>query len=387
VRLSVDPWGCPRILFLKGGLEASSLPAAAKKDAGIAGILEREQDVRKQASRMRRSLEEAMCRGDRFSGAEIRELMEHPILAPMLRSLVFAGEGGWGYLVDGGAALESHDGSVVVLPPGGEVRLAHPIDLLAGGQWHLWQRECFARERIQPFKQVFRELYVLTDSERQERTQSRRYAGHQVNPRQAVAILGQRGWVNDPDEGPRKTFHRLGLVARLVFDVPYWSPAEVEAPTVETVEFVSRSDGKQRPLDEAPPIVFSEVMRDVDLMVSVAHVGGVDPEATASTIEMRASVVRETCSLLGLGNVSIEGNFVRVAGALTRYSVHLGSAAVNQSAGGQIVIVAVRGEHRGRLFLPFLDDDPRTAEVMSKVLLLARDDEIRDPSILAQIMR
>jgi hypothetical protein len=37
------------------------------------------------------------------------------------------------------------------------------------------------------------------------------------------------------------------------------------------------------------------------------------------------------------------------------------------------------------LFLPFADDDPRTAEVLSKVLLLARDREIRDPSILEWI--
>jgi hypothetical protein len=34
------------------------------------------------------------------------------------------------------------------------------------------------------------------------------------------------------------------------------------------------------------------------------------------------------------------------------------------------------------MFLPFADDDPRSAEVLSKVLLLARDTEIRDPNIL-----
>ncbi len=34
---------------------------------------------------------------------------------------------------------------------------------------------------------------------------------------------------------------------------------------------------------------------------------------------------------------------------------------------------------------PFADDDPRTAEVVSKVLLLARDQEIQDPTILSQI--
>lgn len=37
--------------------------------------------------------------------------------------------------------------------------------------------------------------------------------------------------------------------------------------------------------------------------------------------------------------------------------------------------------HWGRLFLPFADDEPKTLEVLSKVLLLARDREIKDPTI------
>jgi len=55
--------------------------------------------------------------------------------------------------------------------------------------------------------------------------------------------------------------------------------------------------------------------------------------------------------------------------------------------GGSVCIVPIAAEHRGRLFLPFADSDPKTAEVMSKVLLLARDKEIQDPSILGQIRR
>jgi hypothetical protein len=37
------------------------------------------------------------------------------------------------------------------------------------------------------------------------------------------------------------------------------------------------------------------------------------------------------------------------------------------------------------VFLPFADDDPRTAEVIAKVVLLARDDTISDPTILEQL--
>jgi fructoselysine-6-P-deglycase FrlB-like protein len=43
--------------------------------------------------------------------------------------------------------------------------------------------------------------------------------------------------------------------------------------------------------------LFSETMRDLDLVVSVAHRGGIDPEASASTLEMRATLVKETCGL------------------------------------------------------------------------------------------
>jgi hypothetical protein len=45
----------------------------------------------------------------------------------------------------------------------------------------------------------------------------------------------------------------------------------------------------------------------------------------------------------------------------------------------------VHSQHRGRIFLPFADDDPKTAEVISKVMLLARDSELRDPNLLDQI--
>jgi hypothetical protein len=74
-----------------------------------------------------------------------------------------------------------------------------------------------------------------------------------------------------------------------------------------------------------------------------------------------------------------------IEGQLGKYSVHLGSAVVHRMPGGSVCIVPVHAQQRGRLFLPFADDDPRTAEVLSKVLLLARDQEIQDPSILEQI--
>ena len=182
-----------------------------------------------------------------------------------------------------------------------------------------------------------------------------------------------------------RTFHDEGLTARLFFQETFYTPADVEGLTLETVCFTRKGEYEELWLRDIPPRVFSEAMRDLDLVVSVAHQGGVDPEASASTVEMRAALLRETCELLGLDNVELQANHAIVRGELATYSVHLGSAVASVLPGAALHIVAVHSQHRGRLFLPFADDGPRTAEVLSKVLLLARDREIEDPSVLEQI--
>lgn len=385
VSLGIDPWGEVALNATREGKVLADVPAKLKKHPQVAALRERKVELKRQASRIRPSLEQFMVRGDEFTSAELRELMAHPLLAPMLANLVLLGDGIAGYPVHGGKALEDHRGQVEALKAGEKLRIAHPHDLLPAAQWHLWQKDCLARERIQPFKQVFRELCPLTETEKQEGTQTRRYAGHQVQPRQAMALLGQRGWVHHPEEGVRKVFHDAGLVAWLHFQEGFCTPAEIEGLTLEGVFFTRRNEHEPLKLTSLPPRLFSEAMRDLDLVVSVAHRGGVDPEASASTVEMRSALVAETCRLLKLGNVTVKDRYALIKGDLAEYSVHLGSAVVRKMPGEMLFIVAVHSQHRGRLFLPFADDDPRTAEVMSKVLLLARDREIQDPNILDQI--
>lgn len=384
LELSVDVDGSPSLGISRAGKPLKALPAALKKDAEIAELKHRLQELKRQHSRVRDALEEAMCRGDRFAPAELRTLLQHPILAPALARLVFVGDGVAGYLSQAGRTLRDHAGVEHVLGTGEDVRIAHPHDLFTRGDWAAWQHECFRAERVQPFKQLFRELYPITDGERGTR-RSRRYAGHQVNPRQALALLGGRGWVARPEEGVSRTFHEAGITARLGFQEAFFTPAEIEGLTLEEVIFTPKGEWTELPLDDVPARLFAEAMRDLDLVVSVAHRGGVDPEATASTVEMRAALVTQTCELLGLENVEVQPHHAIVRGELATYSVHLGSAGVMLLPGTALPIVAVHSQHRGRLFLPFADDDPRTAEVLSKVLLLARDRQIRDPGILAWI--
>ena len=55
--------------------------------------------------------------------------------------------------------------------------------------------------------------------------------------------------------------------------------------------------------------------------------------------------------------------------------------------GAMIPVLPVHSQHRGKVFLPFVDDDPKTAEVISKVLLFAEDGKIKDPMIISAIQR
>lgn len=74
-----------------------------------------------------------------------------------------------------------------------------------------------------------------------------------------------------------------------------------------------------------------------------------------------------------------------IDGKLGQYTVHLGSGVVHQMGNAMVFVVPVHSQHRGRIFLPFVDDDPKTAEILSKILLFAEDDRIKDPGILSQI--
>lgn len=371
--LSVDSAGATELAIARDGRALKSVPAALRKDPDVTALQARKTELVKQAARVRATLEAAMVTQDAFTPGDIAELRRHPVVAPMLAQLVWVKEDGRTVLVAGGQL-------------DGPLRIAHPVDFVADGSWVSWQERMFADERRQPFKQAFRELYVLTEGESKAGPFSRRYDGHQLQPRQALALLGTRGWVTSPETGDAaRAFHRHDLVARVTFQNGFLTPAEADLPMIDGICFTRRGDYLAQPLESVPPVVFSEAMRDLDLVVSVAHAGGVDPEATASTTEMRAALIRETARLLKLGNIEFAGQHALITGRLGEYSLHLGSGTVHRRPGGAVCIIPVGSQHRGRLFLPFADDDPKTAEIVSKTLLLARDHEIKDPSILEQL--
>lgn len=315
-------------------------------------------------------------------------LLSNPVIQPLLRTLVFKTGNQIGYFIkgsDGIFRLEDPSGITSAIADTDEITIAHSLHLYESNQWSEYQRDLFERGIRQPFKQVFRELYLVNADERVETMRSRRYAGHQVQPSKTVALLRGRGWTVSYEEGLQKVSYQKNIIATVFAMADWFSPADSEAPTLETVEFLDRKSYKPIPMDQISPILFSETMRDMDLVISTAHVGGVDPEASLTTIELRSVIVNESLRLLKLDNVKLEGNYARIEGKLGEYAVHLGSSIAYKQGRGALNIIPVHSQHRGRLFLPFLDEDPRTAEVLSKIVILAEDHKIKDPQILIQL--
>ena len=382
VYIKIDDLGQSEIIYEKAGKELKSLPTKLKKDKYIEAIKEVHKNLKEQYRRSRKMLEEAMEDGTEFYGYEIENLMTNPVIAPILKSLVFKMENDLGYYMD--KKLKSAKKKSVAVKDDSLLKIAHCFDLFESGEWATYQKDIFDRELRQPFKQVFRELYVKTVDEK-GRDKSLRYAGYQVQPAKTVALLKTRRWIIDGQEGLEKVYYKKNIIAKIFALADWFSPADIEAPTLEEVQFFDRKTFKPILIDDVPDLIFTEVMRDIDLVVSVAHIGDVDPEASHSTIEMRKAIIEFNCKLFKLKNVTFTENHALIKGERAEYSIHLGSGLVHQKAGSAINVLPVHSQHRGRVFLPFIDDDPKTAEIMAKVLLFAQDDKIKDVFILEQI--
>ena len=386
IKLVIDEQGKAELEVTKGDKTLKSIPDKYKKDKQVEVLKDNKSYLTKQYSRTRLSLEQAMLSQTLFTAAELSKILEHPVVKAMLSKLVLFNPEtqASGFWQDG--KLLSAEGTLTPLKADDKLLIAHPSHLFYAVQWDLYQKYLFDKELKQPFKQVFRELYVPTKDELETSNRSERYQGHQVQPQKTVALLRSRGWTVNYEEGLQRVYHKEGFRATIYAAADWYTPSDVEAPTLEYVVFYNLKDGKEVPMKDINPVIFSEVMRDVDLVVSVAHVGGVDPEASHSTMQMRAALARESARLFKLTNVEVKERHILIKGKLGEYSIHLGSGMVSRG-GLQLNIIAVQSQHRGRVFLPFVDDDPKSAEIISKMRLLAEDDKIKDPTILAQIMK
>ena len=249
----------PAITVIKERKLLKSVPAAVRANPGYAGLREHQERLRGQARRMRTGLiEKLVAAGGALQPRDLARLMDLPAGAALLPALLWQDrQGAIGLL-----------GQVDV---GGPLTAVHPVTLYERGLLAQWQREIVSRRIRQPVKQAFRELYLLTPAEREAGDVSRRFAGHVVDGKVAAQLLGGRGWSMHDEYAAYQAERPAGpeLVAALTCDFHgYFGLGEVITGEVRFL-----AGRAPVPLDRVPSAVFSEVMRDLDMVVSVAGTG------------------------------------------------------------------------------------------------------------------
>jgi hypothetical protein len=201
-----------------------------------------------------------------------------------------------------------------------------------------------------------------------------------------------------------------GLVAEY-FVTPCESDdrSEAIAPYASTdqVRFVNDA-GETQELIDIPALVFSEVMRDVDLFVGVSSVG-TDPTWTDSghreewngywrsfafgdltqTAETRRAVIERLLPRLAIASrATVDGRYLVVRGDLRTYKIHLGSGNILMEPNDQYLCIVpdrrATPSQAGRVWVPF-EGDGTLSVILSKAFLLAADAKITDETILRQI--
>jgi len=357
------------------------------------------------------------ARSWRLADARIR-LLDHPLVAPLARRLVWhLGDGDRGTLASWHEGA-LHDVSGRVVPwLGDDTRLSlwhplgSPVDVVRA-----WRERLEELDASQPFKQAHREIYILTDAEIATETYSNRFASHILRQHQLAALCRARGWLYalqgtgfDGANCPTLVLPEAGLAAEFYVEVVEGGEQSASGISVhvatDQVRF-SRGGGPV-PLREVPALVFSEVMRDVDLFVGVCSVGN-DPtwrdggaghqeywtryafgDLAQSAVTRRAVLERLIPKLKIADRCQLAERFLVVRGDLRSYKIHLGSANILMEPNDQYLCIVPGARSGGRTEPPRLpyDGDTTLTIILSKALLLAADTKITDPSIVSQILR
>ncbi len=104
------------------------------------------------------------------------------------RLVLVTDSGQTGFPGEDGASIISAEGVINAISADNRLRIAHPFDLFSSKEWSAYQSFVFDHQWRQPFKQVFRELYIPTTEEKGS-NRSMRYSGNQIMPSRAAALL------------------------------------------------------------------------------------------------------------------------------------------------------------------------------------------------------
>jgi hypothetical protein len=300
----------------------------------------------------------------------------------------------------------THEGMIANIPSDAIIQLWHP-SMSAPNEVLAWRTYLIEKELTQPFKQAHREIYLLTDAERITKDHSLRFAHHILKHSQFHALATQRGWTQlrggSWDGGSENSAYKH--LPAFNMNVCF------EAEGAESYDFsdtgiyecvatgdVCFSSSERVSLENIDPLLFSEVMRDVDLFVGVTSIAN-DPNwrdreneywssssfgDLSETANTRKEVLSALIPKLKIADqLRIDGKFLCVAGKLTTYKIHLGSSNILMAPNDSYLCI-VEVKSKASVMLPF-EGDHTLSLILSKAMMLADDTKIKDETILSQI--
>jgi hypothetical protein len=376
-----------------GPAHKKNIPAKVRAHPLFAQVQEARKVLTRAYGIFRNRLEDAMLTGESFAGRQFELLLTNAAFRSLAERLVLKVEDE--ELLLEGAQQEGLDG---IFHNAQSVRVLHPMELCHAGRLEYWQEQAARRHILQPFKQCFREIYPVEANESQGSNCSR-FFNQLILARKAYALLRRRGY--SPCQGDAyRDWRKAGLRAHFIWaqeSDQLWqhiAGSRQALPVVSGSIYFERLDGagahvlpEVMPLREIDPIVFSETLRDADLVVSSA-VAGEEGFSSRQTMEIRAALVRIFARMLNLSGVNVESGASQavIQGARARYRLHLGSGRVLIEPTGRYLAVP-RRENESLPMLPEEQSDSRTLAILEAVEILSHDKEISDPDFLAALAR
>jgi hypothetical protein len=416
--VTLDGLATVALAWERDGVRTAKPPADTDPDL-VREVKRAAAELKKVVAGERDRLEDLLVEDREWPLATWRQrYLDHPVTGSLAHRLLWT-------LVDGDraeAVLPASDGTFIgadggTIAPGdgARIRVWHPVRANADTV-RAWRAHILARELKQPFKQAFREVYLLTPAEEQTRVYSNRFAGHVLRYQQTYALMKQRRWSTNYLGGwdggyageAKRDFPAHGLRAAFFHDRAGDDDAAATGfCTTDQVRFHRIGDRGQEPvpLTDVPPAVFSEAMRDVDLFIGVTSIA-TDPAwadrgtdrfhgywqkaafgELGANAQIRRQVLEHLLPRLRIRDrARLDGNFLVVDGSRHTYRIHLGSGNILMSPNDRYLCIVPARSARpaGARFVPF-DGDEMLSVVLSKALMLADDHRITDQSILRQI--
>ncbi len=414
----------------KNGKERKTVPKAIRENfkPELTKLKQRTKDLSGVLSGQIKNLEQVYVNDRDWDFASWQELyLHHPVRRKITQSLLWhITDKDKSYtVIPTNAGLEDISGNSVKPPKTALVRLWHPLfektDAIID-----WRRRIENLKITQPFKQAHREIYVATDAELRTKTYSNRFAAHILRQHQLKALCEARGWTYrlqgmwDDWDTPKKQIPAFDIIVEYmvgIFENNEQSDYGIHMYlTTDLVRFFSPAtyspdidqphDSNQMNIADVPAIVFSEIMRDIDLFVAITSVAN-DPNwadaghdrqfgtywhdyafgELGETAKTRKSLIAELIPKLSIADrLEVGEKFLTVRGNLHEYKIHLGSGNIMIMPDNRYLCIVrgVSSRKMDKIYLPFAGDD-LLSTILSKAFMLANDDKITDETILSQL--